>query len=145
MSYCAPAVAFAAFAARAFARFATSAAFRAGDSFAFATAFCAVAFFATGFVFAAAAWTAAHLFFVASEIAFLPSLLSFRLGFGGSIVAGAGGSDAPFNLAHLACCPRAIRRLAAAEILRLPVGASGVAVGVDLVPPPSSMVRSSAI
>ena len=78
------AVALAALAARAFARFATSAAFRAGDSFFFATAFFAAVFFcAAGFVFAAAAWTAAHLFFVASEIAFLPAALSFRFGFGG--------------------------------------------------------------
>ena len=46
MSYCAPSVAFAALAARAFARFATSAAFRAGDSFFFAISFFSAGFFA---------------------------------------------------------------------------------------------------
>jgi hypothetical protein len=131
-------------AARAFARFATSAAFRAGDSFLFATAFFAATFFcAAGFVFAAAAWTAAHLFFVASEIAFLPAALSFRFGFDGSIAAGADGSDSPFSFAHLAFCPRAIRRLAAAEILRFSAGAFGVASAPA--EPPFSMERSSAI
>ena len=83
MSYCAPAATLAALAARAFARFATSAAFRAGDSFLFGKAFFTAAFFACF-----AAWNAAHLLFVASEIAFLPAALMFRrLGFVGSGVA----------------------------------------------------------
>src|ERR1019366_9396050 len=50
-SYCAPSVTFAALAARAFARFATSAAFRAGDSF-----FFAISFFSAGFFACFAAW-----------------------------------------------------------------------------------------
>ena len=82
MSYCAPAATLAALAARAFARFATSAAFRAGDSFLFGKAFFTAAFFACF-----AAWNAAHRFLVAATIAFLPAAESFRLGFGGSGVA----------------------------------------------------------
>ena len=145
-NYAAPVVALAALAARAFARFATSAAFRAGDNFRFGAAlFAAVFFCAAGFVFAAAPWTAAHLFFVASEIAFLPATLILRFGFATSVVAGASGSDSPFSFAHLAFCPRAIRLLAAAEILRFLVRGSGVAAGVGLVGPPSNMARSSAI
>ena len=78
-------------------------------------------------------------------IAALPAALSFRFAFGGSGVAiGAGDTDSPFNLAHLAFCPRAIRRLAAAEILRFTVVASGVAAAVGVVPP-DIMARSSAI
>jgi hypothetical protein len=53
MSYCAPAATLAALAARAFARFATNAAFRAGDSFVLATAFFAAGFFTVGFLRAA--------------------------------------------------------------------------------------------
>ena len=58
---------FAALAARAFARFATSAAFRAGD-----ISFFAGALFAAGF---SALWIAAHRFFVAAMILAIPSLL----------------------------------------------------------------------
>ena len=56
---------FAALAARAFARFATSAAFRAGDIFLFTGA-------------GSAALTASHRFLVAAMIAFLPAAESFR-------------------------------------------------------------------
>jgi anti-anti-sigma regulatory factor len=65
--------------------------------------------------------------------------------FTGSGVVGAGNSGCPFNLAHLACCPRAILRLTAAEILRLRVGASGVAARLGFVAPSCCMARSSAI
>src|SRR5260370_12422680 len=116
-SYCGPAVALAALAARAFARFATSAAFRAGDSFFFATAFFAAAFFCTaGFGFAVAAFFSAHRFFNAATMFALPDLLSFRfLGFGASGVAGAGGSDSPRILAHRSCWASFILLRAAAE------------------------------
>ena len=98
MSYCAPAATLAALAARAFARFATSAAFRAGDSFVLATAF-----FAAGFFACFVAWNAAHLFFVASEMAFLPAALILRFGFDFPGAAGAGRSDSPRILAHRRC------------------------------------------
>jgi hypothetical protein len=78
---------FAARAARAFARFANNAAFRAADSF-----FFGVSFFA-GF---AELWIAAHRFFVAATIAALPALLSLRLG----AASGADGSVAFFDSAH---------------------------------------------
>src|ERR1017187_8236307 len=93
MSYCAPATTLAALAARAFARFATSAAFRAGDSFVLATAF-----FAAGFSAFFAAWNAAHLFFVASEIAFLPAALILRFGFAVTVLDG--DSASPLDSAH---------------------------------------------
>src|ERR1017187_9442983 len=83
MSYCAPAATLAALAARAFARFATSAAFRAGDSFVLATAF-----FAAGFFACFVAWNAAHLFFVASEMAFLPAALILHFGFAVAVLDG---------------------------------------------------------
>src|SRR5438046_1133711 len=109
MSYCGPAAALAALACRAFARFATSAAFLAGDSFFFATAFFAMAFFATGTVLTAAAFFAAHLFFKAATIAALPAALSLRFGIEGSGVAACDGdSVVPLIAAHRFCCPRAI-------------------------------------
>ena len=59
-----------------------------------------------------------------------PQLLSFRLGFADSGLAGAVGSDSPLILAHLAFCAIAIfRREAALNFLRFLVGAPGVAVG----------------
>ncbi len=146
-SYCAPAVALAALAARAFARFATSAAFRAGDSFLFATAVLAAVFFwVAGFDLAAAAFFSAHRFFNAATMFALPALLSFRFAFGASGIAGAGDSDSPRILAHRSCWASFMRRRAAAEnSRRLIVGASGVAAGVGLAGPPFNMARSSAI
>jgi hypothetical protein len=67
---------FAALAARAFAKFASNAAFRAGDNFFFAGGV-----FVAGF---SVLWTAAHRFFVAATIAARPALLSFRLALGGA-------------------------------------------------------------
>jgi hypothetical protein len=62
----------------------------------FATVFFTAAFFVrAGAAFAAAARVAAHLFFVASEIAFRPAALSLRFGFDGSGLAFAEGF-APF-------------------------------------------------
>jgi hypothetical protein len=99
-----------------------------------------VIFFApTGF----SAFFAAHRFFKAATIAALPLALSLRFGFVAPGVAGAG-SDSPFNFAHLAFCPRAILRLAAAEmILRFLAGASGLVAATP--GPPGSIARSSAI
>ena len=51
----------------------------------------------------ALAFFAAHRFFKAATIAALPALLSFRLGFAGSGVAGAGGSGSPRIFAHRRC------------------------------------------
>ena len=133
----APTVAFAALAARAFARFATSAAFRAGDSF-----FLAIAFFSAGFFACFAAWNAAHLFFVASEIAFLPAALILRFGFAVTVLDG--DSASPLDSAHRFRWAAPIRFRAAALIFRcLPFGPSGVAAVA--VGPPWSMARSSAI
>src|ERR1017187_5674222 len=142
MSYCASVVALAALAARAFARFATSAAFRAGDNFFFATALFAVAFLATtGFVFAL--WNAAHRFLVASEMAFRPAALILRFGFAVTVLDGS--SASPFDAAHLLRWASAIAFLPAALILRrLGFVGSGVD-GVGLVEPPSNMARSSVI
>ncbi|MDR3703280.1 MAG: hypothetical protein P4L56_26775 [Candidatus Sulfopaludibacter sp.] len=101
-------------------------------------------FLAAGLVFFAAAFFAAHLLFKAATMFALPSSLSRRLAFGGCGAAGAGfDSDSPRILAHLACCPRAIRRLAAADTLRLRAGSPGaelVSAG-----PPDRVARSSAI
>jgi hypothetical protein len=105
----------------------------------------AVFFLVAGFGFAVAVFFAAHRFFNAATIAALPALLSFRLGFEGSVVADGAGPDSLRIFAHRRCWASFIRRRAAAEnFLRLRVGASGVAAAVDLLPP-SSMVRSSAI
>lgn len=71
---------FAALAARAFARFATSAALRAGDSFRFAFFAAGAAFFAVVCAFEASAFFNSHRFFVAAIIAFLPAAESLRLG-----------------------------------------------------------------
>jgi len=52
---------------------------------------------------AACAWAALanrHRFFVAALIRFLPSALIWRLGFGGSTVAGSEGSDSPLIAAE---------------------------------------------
>jgi hypothetical protein len=123
---------FAARAARAFARFATSAAFRAGDSFFFGAALCADF---------ADLWIAAHRFFVAATIAARPALLSFRLGLGAA--SGADGSVAVFDSAHRFRCASPMRFLAAALILtRLRAGSAVVAVSVG---PPASNACSSAI
>jgi hypothetical protein len=73
---------FAALAARAFARFATSAALRAGDSFRFAFFAAGAAFFAVVCAFEASAFFNSHRFFVAAIIAFLPAAESLRLGLG---------------------------------------------------------------
>jgi hypothetical protein len=121
----------------------------AGASAAFlATILFAEACFTAAFLGAAdldlaAAFFAAHRFFKAATMFALPALLRFRFAFGASCVAGVGGSDSPLILAHLAFCPSAIRRRAAAETLRFPVGAFGVvAVSAG---PPASIARSSAI
>src|ERR1035437_7982590 len=75
-------------------------------------------------------------------ILFIPSSLIRRFAFGA--LAGAGGSDSPRSIAHLAFCAIAIFRLEAAEnLLRLRVGGSGLAAGS--VGPPGSTARSSAI
>ena len=105
----------------------------------------AVPFFrvdAAGFVAVfAAALFAAHLFFVASEIAFLPAALSLRFGFAAS---GVDGSDSPRIAAHLARCAIAIfRREAAENFFRFPVEAPGVAAA--LAGPPESIDRRSVI
>jgi hypothetical protein len=112
----------------------------------FNAAFLTPAFLAaTGFGLAVAAFFAAHRFFKAATIAALPALLSLRLGFGASGVAGAGGADSPRIFAHRRCWASFIRFRAAAEnFFRLRVGASGVVAGVGFVPP-SSMAWSSAI
>jgi len=130
-----PSVFLAALAVRAFARFSTSAALRAEDNL-------GAAFFATaGAIFFAAAFFSRHRFFKAATIAALPALLSLRFGSG---VAGAGGSDSPLILAHLAFCAIAIlRRDAAENFFRFLTGASGVAA--FSAGPPGSMARSSAI
>jgi hypothetical protein len=137
---------FAALAARAFARFATSAAFPAGDSFRLATDFLAAAFLATaGAAFPASARTRSQRALIAPTIAALPALLSFRFGFDASDLTSAGGSDSPRILAHRRCWASFIRRRAAAEnFLRWLVGGPGVVAAVGLVPP-DSMARSSAI
>src|ERR1035437_359475 len=75
-----PLVLFAALAARAFARFASSAAFRAGDSFLLATAF-----FGAG-AGSLAWWNAAHRFFCANAIRFLATALILRFGFAPPVV-----------------------------------------------------------
>jgi hypothetical protein len=126
---------FAALAARAFARLATNAAFRAGDSFLFAEVFFAGAF--------CALWIASHRFFVAATIAALPALLSFRLGLGAA--SGPDGSVAFLEAAHRFRCASPIRFLAAALIFRrLGVAGSDVAA-VSMGPAPDSKARSSAI
>jgi hypothetical protein len=104
--------------------FLTGAAFFATFTAAFFTGvLSAAAFFVgDGNVFAACALTRAQRAFVAATIAALPALLSFRLGFAGPCAVGAGGSDCPINLAHLACCPRTILRLAASGNLALASG-----------------------
>src|ERR1035441_5760931 len=139
MSYCAPAATLAALAARSFARFATSAAFRAGDSFLFGKAFFTAAFFACF-----AAWNAAHLLFVASEIAFLPAALILRFGFAVAVLDG--DSASPLDAAHRFRWASPMRFLAAALIFRrLPLVGSGLAAVVWVAPPESMAARSSAI
>ena len=105
----------------------------------FTAALLTAAFFvATGFGFAASARFAAL-----AARAFARALLSFRFGFD---VAGAGGSAAFLEAAHLFRCASAIAFRPAALIfrrLRLPVGTSDVVV--DSAGPPESMARSSAI
>src|ERR1035437_4272434 len=126
--------------------FLTGAAFFAAFAGAvFTAAFLTPAFLAaTGFGFAVAAFFAAHRFFKAATIAALPALLSLRLGFAASGVAGVGGADSPRIFAHRRCWASFIRFRAAAEnFLRLPVSASGMAAGS--VGPPVSTARSSAI
>jgi hypothetical protein len=98
---------FAARAARAFARFATNAAFRAGDSFVLGGAF---------FADLADSWIAAHRFFVAATIAARPALLSFRLGLGAA--SGADSSVAFLDSAQRFPCASAMRFRAAALIFR---------------------------
>ena len=102
-------------------------------------------FLAPAFIaFAASARFSAHRFFVAAIILAIPSLLIRRLGLVASGLAGAGGPDSPLILAHRAFCAIAIFRLEAAEnLLRLRVGASGVAAGAA--GPPDSTAWSSAI
>jgi len=108
----------------------------------FATTLFGTIFFAVA-VCALAAFTNRQRFLVAAMIRFIPSALIRRLGFGGSTLAGADGSDAPLIAAHRFFCPSAIRRRAAAEILRLPGLVSVVAAASG--DPPSSIWRRSAI
>ena len=124
---------FAALAARAFARFATSAAFRAGDIFLFAGALLAAGF---------AALTASQRFFVAATIAALPARLSFRFFLGAASCAD--GSVVFFDAAHLFRCASAIAFLPAALIFRR-LGVAGSAVAAGSVGPPVSQPRSSTI
>ena len=124
---------FAALAARAFARFATSAAFRAGDIFLFAGALLAAGF---------AALTASQRFFVAATIAALPARLSFRFFLGAASCAD--GSVVFFDAAHLFRCASAIAFLPAALIFRR-LGVAGSAVAAGSVGPPVSQPQSSAI
>src|ERR1039457_2041172 len=139
MSYCAPAATLAALAARAFARFATSAAFRAGDSFVLATAF-----FAAGFFACFVAWNAAHLFFVASKMAFFPAALILRFGFAVAVLDG--DSASPLDAAHRFRWASPMRFRAAALIFRrLPLVFSGLAAVGWVGPPESMAARSSAI
>ena len=125
---------FTARAARAFARFASNAAFRAGDSFLFAGAV-----FDAGF---SAWWIAAQRFFVAATIAALPALLSLRLGLGAAN--GAGGSVAFWDSAHRFRWASPMRFRAAALIFRRlrVAGSGGAAVSAG---PLDSSARSSAI
>ena len=137
---------FAALAARAFARFATIAAFRAGDIVFFGP-IADGAFFEAGGAFLApfafAPFAALAFLRWAVRIAFAAAE-SFRLGFAGTGVAtGAEGSESPLILAHLALCPSAILRLAAAEIFRFGGAPSDGAAGA--VGPPVNSARSSAI
>ena len=105
-----------------------------------AAAFRAAFFLTAGLVFFANAFLAAHLFFNAATIFALPSSLNRCLGFEDS----AGfDSDSPRILAHLACCPAAILRLAAADTVRLRAGAPGAVTAPEA--PPDSVARSSAI
>jgi hypothetical protein len=80
--------------------------------------FAAVFFCTAACVLAASALFAAQRFFKAATIAALPAALSFRLGFDTSGGAETDRFDSPLILAHLAFCPSAIRRRAAAETLR---------------------------
>src|ERR1019366_1557531 len=103
-------------------------------------------FVATGFGFAASARfaaLAARAFARFATNAAFRALLSFRFGFD---VAGAGGSAAFLEAAHLFRCASAIAFRPAALIfrrLRLPVGTSDVAA--DSAGPPANRLRSSAI
>src|ERR1035438_5560438 len=75
----------------------------------------------------AAAFLAAQRFLSAATIAAFPALLSFRFAFGGSGMAGAGGSDSPRILAHRRCWASFMHLLAAAEnFLRFHFVGSGV-------------------
>ena len=83
---------FVALAALAFVKAASRFCFTSAAAAFFGAVFVVAVFFARAdFSFCFAAWNAAHLFFVASEIAFLPAALIFRrLRFGGSGVAAVG-------------------------------------------------------
>jgi hypothetical protein len=83
----------------------------------FATTFFGAAFFAVDGS-ALAAFANRQRFFVAAMIRFIPSSLIRGLGFGASTAAGTDGSDSPLIAAHRFFWPAAIRRRAAAEILR---------------------------
>ena len=119
------------------------AAFLTGTAFFAAVFLVAVFLVAARSAFAASARfaaLAARAFARFATNAALPALLSFRFGFD---VAGAGGSAAFLDAAHLLRWASAIAFLPAALILRrLPVGASGVMAGSE--GPPDSMARSSA-
>jgi hypothetical protein len=120
---------------RFFAGFVTGAAFAA-------VFFTADFFAATGAVFAA--FVNACLFRNAVTMFALPAALNLGFAFTGSDVAGDDGdSVVPLIAAQRFFCPRAIRRRAAAETVRVGGAASGVAAGS--VRPPGSMARSSAI
>ena len=116
---------------------------------AFSATFLAAAFFRAAFLAALsccalAALTLAHRAFVAAIILALPALLIRRLGFVDFGVAGAVGSAAFFDAAHLFRCASAIAfRPAALIFRRLRFVGSGVAA--VCVEPPGSIARSSAI
>jgi hypothetical protein len=91
-----------------------------------------------------AALTLAHRAFVAAIILALPALLIRRLAFAGCALAGADGSAAFLEAAHLFRCASAIAFLPAALIFRrFRFGGSGMAaVSAE---PPANRLRSSAI
>lgn len=107
-------------------------------------AFRAVFLAAAGAAFTAADFFAANRFRNAAKMFALPAAESLRFDLTGSGVAiDPAASVVPLMAAHRFCCPRAIRRRAAAETLRFCGAASGVAA--VSVGPPGSIARRSAI
>jgi hypothetical protein len=140
---------FVALAARAFARFATSAAFLAGDILfiaAFAGGALTAAFLTTAFF--ASAFFSAHLFFRAATMLALPAALSLCLALAGAgAVTGAGASVSPRTFAHRRCWASFMRRIASGENFRRFLSGAGsvVPTAAVSVAPLASSVRRSAI